>query len=75
MKKRSASSKNLTPAQVDALIYSTIMRIATAGAAVLQDTYGLTQEQAVEWWIETARRANPQNAGGKFVADKVRPNA
>jgi hypothetical protein len=74
-KGRPKGKRSFTDEQVNAMIYNTTMRIAMAGAMVLQDTYGLTQQQTVEWWIETARRANPKDAGDKFIADKVTVDA
>jgi hypothetical protein len=74
-KARPKGKRPFTDEQVNAMIYNTTMRIAMAGAMVLQDTYGLTQQQSVEWWVETARRANPENAGDQFIADKVTVDA
>jgi hypothetical protein len=58
-------------ATIEATVYNVAMRLITAGGMVLQDTYGLTQEQAAAWAVETMRRANPENADGMFVAGKV----
>lgn len=68
--KRTKPAKQIADNSVSqAVIYSVSMRLMTAGGAVLRDSFGFTDEQIAAWSQETIRRANPDNAKGKFIAD------